>query len=302
MLKIPKKNLLNKQAIEEASAYLHNGRLAPLRRLQTVYGMFPAKLTSDFKYKLSIWQALYVCVWVIAAASARIYLEPALVNPTFFMTVHRIRNILLPIACLTNLVFIAFYSKQFLKIYSDIYVLGQYMSLRHLQQGYYLQIIGIFVGYGFYIGENIMAYFSRPNMFVGIKIVIKSLEFLMDTAMLIVKLQFFMSLFFLRNLLCRVRSDLLQNNYSNVNFLTYLYEKAISLSECINQCYGVTLGVFALMTAMNCISAAYFYFAHTEADAEYLLVFWIIIDLTLMWLVITSAVIFTHEVWIYYHI
>jgi len=293
MLNVSKEKMLKKPTISDI---VRENRLAPLHVLSTIYGMFPIKLTSDLQFKLSYTQGAYGCIMLTTVSTLRIYLEPTDHNPTFFSTVHKIRNILLPVSCMAAMVFLGIHVKNFMKFFSETHKLSKYISVGHMNQMFWIQMIGIVGGYSLYIGENILAYVARPHSFVGMNIAIKGLEFFMDTAMLMVKLQYVIALFVLRNLLCRVIIDLQQAKHINVNFLANLYEKVLYLSECINRVYNVSLGIFALMTVLNCISSAYFYFTPAVSDAGYLQIFWIVTDLSLMWFVITSAVIFTREV------
>jgi len=272
-------------------------RITPLRFLATIYGLYPVVLTSDMKAKVSYFLVVYGGILNISVSFGRFYLEPSPPVKTFVSSVQRVQNILLPLSYITTTLFMFIHMKKFLKFFSEILQLVQYMSAwAHLKQAMHIQIIVIIVGYTLYIIEVVVEYLVRKDSWDSTRIAIKALKFFLDTAMLLVKLQFFACLFHLRNLLCRVQSDLRKPNFINVNFLAQLYERALSLGEIINQCFGVSIGVVAIMTTLNCISTAYFFIAQSGTD--YRLLLWILIDVSQIWMVITSAVLFTYEVYI----
>lgn len=285
---------------------LFNSCTAPIQLMTHIYGIFPATI-KDGKIELSLFYKIYGTALVLTTSLARIYLEPSKPGEPFFIKVFHYKNIFMPVSCILSMAFMSFKLKKLIACLNALFSLCHYMTARQMKQTFYLQIVMIFAAYFCFTFTNSLLYWTHPELFVGKFLALILLDYHLSVTLWLMKLEFFLCFFFTRNILVCIRRDILSLQTvgtpfqirpmtANLNPLVSLFEEVVKLSECLNESFGVTLGVASLLTALNCITTAYFQLSLQGDAVEWVLISWLIIDVTQQWLVLTAAELFTREV------
>lgn len=279
--------------------------IRPLRITASLFGVWPVRFHKD-KYVFSFLLFGYGCVLTFFSSVYRIYLEPQ-AAPGFIYQIMRLKNLLVPVSFFVSGLVLIVKAKKFVSCLNALWSYRRFMTLAQFKFIFYMQIVLILAGFASHIVILAILLASRPIFFSSdraIKCYILDLHMLLG--LYFVKLEFFLIMNLLRNVLIVIRKKITAlekpatSSFSatsgDVTYLIDLYDGIVNQAEDLNDCFGVGLGVVTLLTVINCFTTGYFYFAIKETDIDWFLIIWLLTDLWQIWLILTGTELFMKDV------
>lgn len=274
----------------------------PTRVISIIFGLNPVK-ADEKGFRFSFLHFCFCTILVVSTSLARIFLTPPESRSTFFYQVVYYKQILMPATCILSYFIMVLKMGKLMKYFEETMALKKFVSQRDRKRLFFFQIGLIVTAFSSFIFANVLMYLLAPALY---HVVPQLLDIHLSMTLWVIKLQFYIGMIFLWNVLLYVRrsitnlpkrgrSFLLNTPEVDFNAIEVLFDRIVYQAESLNDCYEVALGIASILTALNCITTAYFHVMRVDDASGTFLLVWLAIDFAQQWMVLSAAEIFMNE-------